>query len=134
MRLAAGSGGTIDITDDIGTSTIVIHAPSIGRTSSRNLQAFRVGGDSMEPEIAQGGIVLADISENNLGRLKEGKIYVLCWEIYEGECAVKYLSWAERDRSVLITSPDNRLHRPIIKHVNEIQLIGRVIWSWREHD
>jgi transcriptional regulator with XRE-family HTH domain len=135
MRLAAGSGGTptIDITESINTSTIVIHGPSLGRTSSRNLQAFRVGGDSMEPVIAEGGIVLADLSENNPSKLREGKIYVLCWEMSEGECAVKYLRWADKGKYISITSPDIYLHPPIIKKLNDIQLVGRVIWSWRDH-
>jgi hypothetical protein len=46
---------------------------------------------------------------------------------------VKYLSWAERGKAVLITSPSNDLYKPIVKPVKEIRLIGRVIWSWRDH-
>jgi hypothetical protein len=132
MKLAAGSGGTIPITDDVGRSKIIVHAQSLGRTSHRNLQAFMVGGDSMEPLIAQGGIVLADISENQPQRLKEGKIYVLCWDIQEGECAVKFIRWAERNKSVIISSPSNELYPPIVRKIDEINLIGRVIWAWRD--
>jgi transcriptional regulator with XRE-family HTH domain len=133
MMLSAGSGGTIDVTEDSTRSRIIIHGPSLKRTSARFLQAFMVGGDSMEPIIAQGGIVLADLRENDPAKLKEGKIYVICWDLQLGECAVKYLHWAEHGESVLITSPDNQLHPPIVRHLRDIQLIGRVIWSWREH-
>jgi hypothetical protein len=133
MKLAAGTGGTIPVTDDATTSNIVVHAPSIGRRTSRNLQAFRVGGDSMEPVIAEGGIVLADTSENEIQRLKEGRIYVLCWDMQEGECAVKYLNWGEKGKTVIISSPDIKLYPPISRRLSEIQLVGRVIWSWREH-
>jgi transcriptional regulator with XRE-family HTH domain len=133
MKLAAGSGGTIPITEDSTRSSIVVHGPSIKRFTSHNLQAFLVGGDSMEPIIAQDGIVLVDLSENNPDRLKEGKIYVICWDLQEGECAVKFLSWGEKGKSVLITSPDIFLHPPITKRLSDIQLIGRIIWSWREH-
>jgi transcriptional regulator with XRE-family HTH domain len=135
MKLAAGSGGTvIDVTEDADASTIVVHGPSLRRTSSRNLQAFRVGGDSMEPVIAQNGIVLVDTSDNNPYKIKPGKIYVLCWELTEGECAVKYLSLTENQNYVLISSPDIYLHPPFVKRIEDIQLIGRVIWSWRDHD
>ncbi|MDR2368885.1 MAG: hypothetical protein LBF58_12420, partial [Deltaproteobacteria bacterium] len=58
MKLAAGSGGTIPITDEVEKSKVIIHGPSLGRRSSRNLQAFRVGGDSMCPILDEGGIVL----------------------------------------------------------------------------
>jgi hypothetical protein len=133
MKLAAGSGGTIPITDSVERSKIIIHGPSLKRTTSRHLQAFRVGGDSMEPVIAEGGIVLADTSDNVPERLREGKIYVICWDLREGECAVKYLSWAKKKESVLITSPDIRAYPPIVRALEDIQLIGRVIWSWREH-
>jgi phage repressor protein C with HTH and peptisase S24 domain len=133
MKLSAGSGGTIvDVTDDADASTVIVHGPSLRRTSSRNLQAFRVGGDSMEPIIAQNGIIIADLSENDPGRLKEGKIYVLCYDLLDGECSVKYLHWAERNRLLAISSPDESRHRPVYKRLDEVVLIGRAIWAWRE--
>jgi transcriptional regulator with XRE-family HTH domain len=133
MKLVAGSDKTIPITDDESTSKIIVHGPSLGRSSSRNLQAFSLGGNSMEPIIAIGSIVLADMSENESSRLNEGKIYIICWELYDRECSVKYLRWAEKPRSLLITSPNNLSHPPLIKLLTEVQIIGRVIWSWGKH-
>jgi hypothetical protein len=46
----------------------------------------------MEPAMAHNGIVLVNTTENNPYKLKPGKIYVLRWELTEGECAVKYFS------------------------------------------
>jgi phage repressor protein C with HTH and peptisase S24 domain len=88
----------------------------------------------MEPIIAQGGIVLADLDDNQPSRLKEGHIYVLCWDLQEQECAVKYLWWAERGKSVLIVSPNQEAHNPLVRRLEDVVLIGRVIWSWRSHD
>jgi transcriptional regulator with XRE-family HTH domain len=133
MRLSTDSGGTIEVTEDATRSRIIIHGPSLKRTSARHLQAFMVAGDSMEPIIAQGGIVVADLRENDPARLEEGKIYVICWDLQLGECAVKYLRWAKQGESILIMSPDSQLHPPIVRRLRDIQLIGRVIWSWREH-
>jgi transcriptional regulator with XRE-family HTH domain len=138
MRLAAGAGGTINdgwsipVTHNADASPVAIYGPDIGRSSARNLQAFRVGGDSMEPVIAQGGVVVADLSERDPERLKEGKIYVLCWDLQDEECAVKYLRWAERGKSILITSPNQEAHAPLVRSLADIRLVGRVIWAWRE--
>jgi hypothetical protein len=132
MKLAAGSGGVIPITEDINTSNIVIHGPSLGRITSRNLQAFRVGGDSMEPVIAQNGIVLADISENSSERIKSGKIYVLCWDMQEQECAVKFVTLGNDGKTIVLTSPNYEVYPPITRRLSEVQIIGRVIWAWRE--
>ncbi len=131
MRLAAGEGGSIPITDEADQSVIVVHGPSIGRYSARNLQAFRVGGPSMEPLIADGGIILADLSHNDIRHIKDGRIYVLCWDLEEGECAVKYLRWFEKGKIISIESED-RFYKPVLKRIDEVLLIGKVFWSWRE--
>jgi hypothetical protein len=90
MKLAAGGGGEIPFTWDEKNTKIVVHGPSLDRSSSAFLQAFRVGGDSMEPVIGEKGIVIVDKSENDPLKIKPGKIYVLCWELDLGECALKF--------------------------------------------
>ena len=94
---------------------------------------FRVGGDSMEPLIAKGGIVLADLKHNDVGHIHEGGVYVLCWDREDGECAVKYLRWAERGKLLSVES-ENSFYKPVFKRVDEVLLIGRVIWAWRDFD
>ena len=131
MRLAAGEGGCIPVTDDAEQSVIVVHGPSIGRHTARNLQAFRVGGPSMEPLIADGGIVLADLAHNDIMHIKDGRIYVLCWDIEVGECAVKHLRWFEKGKIISIESED-RYYKPVLKSIDEVVLIGKVFWAWRE--
>lgn len=103
MCLAAGEGRSIPITDEADQSVIVVPGPSIGRYSARNLQTFRVGRPSMEPLIADGGIILADLSHNDIRHIKDGRIYVLCWDLEERKCAVKYLRWFEKGK--IISSP-----------------------------
>jgi hypothetical protein len=135
MKLAAGGGGRIPVTEPAENSKVVVHRASLGRGAYRQhqLQAFRVGGDSMEPVIAKGGIVLADLTANDLRAIKEGGIYVLCWDLYDGECAVKYLRWAKKDEILSIESENGRDNPPVFREVEEVKLIGRVVWSWREH-
>ncbi len=133
MRLAAGSQHAVPFTRTAEDSHIVVHGPSLGRRNAKNLQAFRVGGSSMEPLIADGGIVLADTSHNDLRHLKEGRIYVLCWDLYDGECAIKYLRWADKGKILSIES-ENPLNKPVFKRVDEVILVGKVIWAWREFE
>jgi len=132
MKLAAGGGGEIPITDLAENSKIVVHRSALGqrRYHSKQLRAFRVGGDSMEPVIAAGGIVLADLTKT-APPIQAGDIYVLRWDSFDGECAVKYLRWAEEGRLLSIESA-NPYYKPVFKDVNDIALIGRVILAWRK--
>jgi phage repressor protein C with HTH and peptisase S24 domain len=123
----------VPFTRSAADSHIVVHGPSLNRRSAKNLQAFRVGGSSMEPLIADGGIVLADTGHTDLKRIKDGRIYVLCWDLSDGECAVKYLRWADQGRILSIES-ENPLVKPMFKRADEVALIGKVIWAWREFE
>ena len=133
MRLSAGGGGTIQVDDDEDKSSIIIHGPTLGYHNSNNLQAFRVGGESMEPEIVAGGIVLVDKTHNRLEQLKDGSVYVGCWES-DGECHVKRLRWADEGKLVAIESV-NPMFPIIYKRPKDFyQLIGKVVWAWREFE
>jgi len=86
----------------------------------------------MEPAIAEGGIVVVDKAENRLDQISEGKIYALCWDLYDGECAIKRLRWAEKGRTLALESINPAFSSRFMSP-SEVKLIGRVIWSWRVH-
>ncbi|MDR1043736.1 MAG: S24 family peptidase [Candidatus Adiutrix sp.] len=130
-RLTAGAGRSIPVTRSAENSPVAVHGPSLKRGGAQDLLAIRVSGPSMEPLIADGGLVLADLSRNDWRRLREGRLYVLCWNLDDGQCAVKYLRWAEKGRLLSIES-ENALHRPIFKPVEDVLLIGQVIQAWRD--
>ena len=111
-------------------ASIVVHGPSLSRKSGRHLLAFLVGGDNMEPLIAKGSLVVADLTQNRAENLREGSVYVIS---YDEEGAVKYLRWAEKGRLLAMES-ENKFYKPVFRKVREVTLIGRVIWSCREHD
>lgn len=131
MRLAGG-GRSIPVTEDQDRSVVVVHGPSLGRRSSRDLQAFRVAGDCMEPIVAEGGIVVADISVGDLAGIREGGLYVLCWDLRGGQCAVRRLRWAEKSRLLSIESADPA-SPPVFKDIKDVILVGEIIWSCRTH-
>jgi transcriptional regulator with XRE-family HTH domain len=108
---------------------VVVHGSTLGVKSGRHLRAFTVGGDSMEPLLAQGGLVVADLTKNRAENLKDGSIYVLR---YDGGEAVKFLCWAEKGKLLALES-ENKSYKPVFRRVKEVILIGRVIWSCRAH-
>ena len=126
-RPAAGGPGLAQVGE---AAAMVVHGPTLGRKSGRHLRAFLVGGDSMEPLFAQGGMVLADLTENRAENLREGSAYVVCCD---GEEDVKYLRWAEKGRLLALES-ENKFYRPVFRKAREVTLIGRVIWSCRRHE
>jgi len=134
MRLFAGGGGAVPGTFESDGSPVVIHRGALSqRVNSKDLVAFRVGGDSMEPILAKNGIVAVDTSQNDLHRLKEGEIYALCWD-REEECAVKRLRWAVPGKLLAVESTDQVANPTIYLEPEDraVYLIGRVIWAWRE--
>jgi len=134
MELAAGVGGScIPVEQDEFTSKIVVHGPSLGHHNAKNLQAFHVTGDSMEPVIAEDGIVLADTQFKDIMHIKDRRIYVCCYDLEGGSCSVKYLRWIEKKKWLAIESA-NTFYEPVFKRPEEVVLIGKVIWSWRRHE
>ena len=114
------------------SSPVVVYGPALKGHAPDNLQAFRVGGDSMEPLIADGGIVLADIRYNEPKHLTRKKqVFVVCLNREDEECSVKYLNWGVKDESVLVQSA-NDFYEAEVRRVEDIIIIGRVIWAWRE--
>ena len=132
LRLAAGGGGAVPNTYEAASSPVVVHRQTLKGRSAHMLQAFRLGkdADSMEPLISAGGLVIADKAQDAPKEKRD--VYVLCWDLHDGECAVKYLKWGKKDETVLIES-ENRRNESFTKSVQDIKIIGRVIWSCREH-
>lgn len=125
-------GGALEISADEAHSPVVIHGPSLGRANARNLQAFKVSGDEMEPLIGKDGVVLVDLSQNDFRGLREKGIYLICWDLVGGQCFLRRLTWVEKGR-LLAIEPENGSYETIYKRAAEARLIGRVIWSGREH-
>jgi len=130
-RLEAGGGRIQRSVKLENTAHIVVHGPTLGRKNGHGLRAFVVVGDSMEPLLAQGGIAVADLTKNRAENLKEGAAYVVSYD-EEVAGAIKYLRWAEKGKILSIES-DNKFYKPVFRKAREVILIGRVIWSCREH-
>ena len=129
LCLAAGAGAAPEGFYQVENSPVVIHKSALRRCRAAALKAFRVGGNSMEPTIRQNGIVVVDMSPRYGKTIKDEGIYMLH---FDDEYAVKRLRWAKAGKMLAIVS-DNQDFDIVYREVGEIDLLGRVIWSWGEH-
>ncbi|WP_299492252.1 S24 family peptidase [Acaryochloris sp. IP29b_bin.137] len=95
------------------------------RTSPAQLSLIHVSGDSMEPTLRPGDVVLVDQHQAEGG--PDGG-YVLRWD---GHLQIKRLHWLSG--KVLKIISDNPIYQPIEVDLSqlteEFQIIGRVIWG-----
>lgn len=131
-RPKAGSGGLE--TDAEHTETYAFHKKFIERKRGRadTLKIFEVAGDSMEPTLSEGDLILANQLDKDV---RTGRIYLL--RIGE-ELMVKRLE--NRPGGVLLIRSDNREYEDISvtlseidKDGGEIEIFGRMVWSCREY-
>ncbi|BEH08844.1 XRE family transcriptional regulator [Geobacter sulfurreducens subsp. ethanolicus] len=88
------------------------------------LALISVQGDSMEPTLSNGDLILVD---TRASRVEDGAIYVVQ---YDDALLVKRLQ-KKYDGSVVIRS-DNTLYEPEILHGEEainLKIVGRVVWA-----
>jgi transcriptional regulator with XRE-family HTH domain len=107
-------------------SHIAIHGPSIRRSSSRGLHAFKVNDDSMEPVIGKNCTVVVDFDQNDPKNIKEGRVYIVCWQDGTGQCALRYLNWDEKSGTLILYTEKDK-HKLTHKSLSEVKIIGRVI-------
>ena len=96
------------------------------RVPRKNLALLSVKGDSMNPTLNDGDMILVDLRAN---RIDDSAIYVL---EFDDALLVKRIQ-RKLDGSVVIKS-DNSLYEPEVLQKDravELRIIGRVVWSGR---
>lgn len=91
--------------------------------SIQNLIMVDVTGDSMERILFDGDSTLVD---RNQKEIIDGKIY---WIGYGDENYMKYLF--RRPGDMLSVKSENPQHEPFPARIDEIRIIGRVVWGAR---
>jgi SOS-response transcriptional repressor LexA len=102
---------------------VLLHIRAAGKR--KNLVASRVDGDSMEPMLHSGDIVVIDRDDK---RVLKNRIYAIFHE--EGMTA-KYV---ERKKELLILRPINPISDVQIIDLKELPdpIVGRIIGAWKE--
>lgn len=127
VRASAGYGAVINseqVVDYLAFKKEWVHSNL--RAEASNLALITADGDSMEPAIKNGDLLLVDLSQRHV---KKDSIYILRWE---DNLIAKRLQWMY-DGSLLIRS-DNMAYKDQIVGQGELeslQVLGRVIWFGR---
>lgn len=93
-------------------------------SSPKNLILMKVTGDSMEPKIEDGDTVMIDIGKR---QLKNGSIYALG---YDDIIVIKEIEKLP-DGKALIISKNRKTYPPYETDIQNIRIIGQVIWADR---
>ena len=95
------------------------------KVSPKNLMTVDIDGDSMEPRIPNGSVVMLDKSINSLDQIQSGKVYAIR---YGNELKIKRLS--RRFDGALIIDSDNPLYeREVVEpdQLEHISVIGKYV-------
>jgi phage repressor protein C with HTH and peptisase S24 domain len=104
-----------------------------------DLALIRARGESMEPTIYSGEVMLIDLGEHVRipEAIRNGAIYIVRWGVTQEEISVKrvHLDWPER-KAILIS--DNPLYRPKevdLTTYDRLQdfILAKVIWVGKEN-
>ncbi|MBF0412875.1 MAG: helix-turn-helix domain-containing protein [Desulfamplus sp.] len=124
--LSAGSG-SFDVNSNVN-GYIAFAAKWLRlKGSVSDMVAMDVSGDSMEPEIRDGDVVLIDKSQQEI---INRKIYAVG---FDDSIFIKRL---EKHPGRIVLCSDNRAYAPIYLNDNDMEktrIIGRILWSSREH-
>ena len=93
------------------------------RRNPNDLRLIEAQGDSMEPTISHGDLLLVDMS---VGTVRDGAIYVLS---YDGTLLVKRIN--RRITGEIVVKSDNPAYDPDVLPSNgatNLQVIGQVVW------
>ena len=94
----------------------------ITRSHPRNLAILSVKGDSMLPALKDDDIVMVDMSKRNIGF--DGMFVVRHLDVV----TVKRLRLSPDRQSISLISDNSAVHPPETWPVEEVEVIGRVIW------
>jgi phage repressor protein C with HTH and peptisase S24 domain len=126
--VASAGGGSLESSGEVSREIVFRRTWLNGRvTGVNNLRAWKVAGDSMEPVIAEGGIVLID---EGITKPERGKIYVAR---VRGELFIKEYQGRDVGKDVWISRNQN--YRPMeidLEGHEDYKVIGRVVWTGRE--
>ena len=95
------------------------------KVSPKNLITVDIDGDSMEPNIKSGSVVMLDKSINTLEQVQSGKVYAIR---YGNELKIKRLS-RRFDGALIIDSDNPQYQREIVEpeQLEHISIIGKYV-------
>ncbi len=127
LAKACAGGGSLQVQDHIIEQLSFNEAWLRRKGSPENMAAMEVMGDSMSPELEEGDNILVDFSQK---QLKSQALYVVG---LEDTIQVKRI---QTSRDIVILLSTNHKYTPVTlqgEEVDNLRIIGRVLWSSREY-
>jgi phage repressor protein C with HTH and peptisase S24 domain len=123
-RISAGGGVLPDDSVDVQAA---FRQDWIKRKGGKpeNMSLIKVSGDSMEPTLLSGDLVLVDHGRNTIAA--QGGIYAIS---IEDEIMIKRVQPAIPDKLLIIS--DNKQYPPYEVELDKVKINGKVIWYARE--
>ena len=127
VKFSAGNGCMAEFEPtkrELGTAQLIdwIHRKKV---SPKNLITVDIDGDSMEPRIPNGSVVMLHKSINTLEQVQSGKVYAIR---YGNELKIKRLS-RRFDGALIIDSDNPQYQREIVEpeQLEHISIIGKYV-------
>ena len=124
VKAAAGAGyinESENITDFLAFKTNWIH--TVLRTSPKELFLIHVIGDSMEPTLKEGDIIMGDKSRSNTS--KDG-IYIVK---KDDRLIIKRIQF---QGDVVLIKSDNKFYDTYTVPASELEVVGKAVWYGRK--
>ena len=123
----SGGHGSLD-TDDQVECNLAFRTDFIrSKGNNGNMAMFKVIGDSMEPFIYDGDVVMVDRSQCDPIQIVDGKAYA-----FREDDVVKVKRLSIQGGRLLATSESSRKYPPYHVDVDNFTLFGRVVWVGHE--
>lgn len=129
LQLRAGVTGFQTIPDIYDGDTFSLRKNWVDRNkmNPNTLMALTVAGESMEPNLYDGDIVVIDTADT---AMKDGVVYAFN---YDGESVIKRLVRERGDWWLFSDNPDQTRHRPKGCRSGDCGIIGRVVKRETDH-
>ncbi|WP_167761444.1 S24 family peptidase [Duganella callida] len=129
LQLRAGVTGFQTVPDIYDGDTISLRKNWVDRKGIHpsTLLALTVAGESMEPNLYEGDVVIIDTADK---AMKDGVVYAFN---YDGEAVIKRLVKERGDWWLFSDNPDQARHRPKGCRTGDCEIIGRVVKRETDH-
>ena len=129
LQLRAGVTGFQTVPDIYDGDTISLRKNWVDRKGIHpdSLLALSVTGESMEPSLYEGDVVVIDTADK---KMKDGDVYAFN---YDGESVIKRLVKERGEWWLFSDNPDQARHRPKGCRSGDCGIIGRVVRRETDH-
>lgn len=126
-RLAAGINGVDFDPYEEPSYNVIVNKFELKGCQNHRLLAFRVGGDSMNPTVTEGSIVVVDLDNKEYF---DRKIYAVCFR-EDGDMFAAVKRVKKWDGGFVLIS-DNPDYPPDAVNIDWYDLcVGRIVWQWK---